>query len=74
MELRRSGAAGGLSCVEYVEQLTMLLFLRMADQLTELPYNQKSSIPKELGWKSLLPLDGAIMETMEAQDPGGSKL
>ena len=52
----------GLSCVEYVEQLTMLLFLKMADQLTEAPYNQKSSIPKELGWKSLLPLDGAALE------------
>ena len=29
----------GLSCVEYVEQLTMLLFLKMADQLTEPPYS-----------------------------------
>jgi type I restriction enzyme M protein len=52
----------GLSCVEYVEQLTMLLFLKMADQLTEPPYSQKSTIPKELGWKSLLPLDGAALE------------
>src|SRR6266436_5410724 len=25
----------GLSCFEYVEQLTLLLFLKMADQLTE---------------------------------------
>jgi len=30
----------GLSCVEYVEQLTMLLFLKMADQLTEEPHNK----------------------------------
>jgi len=30
----------GLSCFEYVEQLTLLLFLKMADQLTEPPYNR----------------------------------
>jgi type I restriction enzyme M protein len=52
----------GLSCVEYVEQLTMLLFLKMADQLTEEPYNQKPIVPRELGWKALLPLDGAALE------------
>ncbi|MGQ0551704.1 MAG: N-6 DNA methylase [Planctomycetota bacterium] len=52
----------GLSCVEYVEQLTMLLFLKMADQLTEAPYNQKPIVPPELGWKALLPLDGAALE------------
>ncbi|MEI8153992.1 MAG: N-6 DNA methylase, partial [Hyphomicrobiales bacterium] len=52
----------GLSCVEYVEQLTMLLFLKMADQLTEEPYNQKPIVPAKLGWKALLPLDGAALE------------
>jgi type I restriction enzyme M protein len=54
--------AAGLSNVEYVEQLTMLIFLKMADQLTEEPYNQKPIVPPELGWKSLLPLDGAALE------------
>ena len=53
----------GLSCVEYVEQLTMLLYLKMADQLTEEPYNQKPIVPPELGWKALLKLDGAALET-----------
>jgi type I restriction enzyme M protein len=52
----------GLSCVEYVEQLTMLLFLKMADQLTEEPYNQPPIVPPALGWKALLPLDGAALE------------
>jgi len=52
----------GLSCVEYVEQLTMLLFLKMADQLTEEPYNQSPIVPPKLGWKALLPLDGAALE------------
>jgi type I restriction enzyme M protein len=52
----------GLSCVEYVEQLTMLLFLKMADQLTEAPYNREPLVPVEWGWKSLLPLDGVALE------------
>src|SRR4051812_27909048 len=52
----------GLSCVEYVEQLTMLLFLKMADQLTEPPYNQKPLVPEELGWKALKKLSGAALE------------
>jgi type I restriction enzyme M protein len=52
----------GLSCFEYVEQLTLLLFLKMADQLTEPPYERPSMIPPELGWKALLPLDGAALE------------
>jgi type I restriction enzyme M protein len=46
----------GLSCFEYVEQLTLLLFLKMADQLTEEPYNRAPIVPPELGWKALLPL------------------
>src|SRR5579863_3275141 len=52
----------GLSCFEYVEQLTLLLFLKMADQLTEEPHNKPPNIPAELGWKALLPLDGAALE------------
>src|SRR5436853_5060254 len=52
----------GLSCFEYVEQLTLLLFLKMADQLTEEPYNQPATIPDKLSWKALLPLDGAVLE------------
>jgi type I restriction enzyme M protein len=52
----------GLSCFEYVEQLTLLLFLKMADQLTEPPYNRKPIVPPEMGWQALLPLDGAWLE------------
>jgi len=52
----------GLSCFEYVEQLTLLLFLKMADQLTEAPYNRPSTIPAPLSWRALLPLDGAPLE------------
>ena len=52
----------GLSCFEYVEQLTLLLFLKMADQLTEHPHNKPAIIPRQLGWQALLPLDGAALE------------
>jgi len=52
----------GLSCFEYVEQLTLLLFLKMADQLTEEPHNKPAIVPQALGWKVLLPLDGARLE------------
>src|ERR1041385_6833749 len=52
----------GLSCFEYVEQLTLLLFLKMADQLTDPLYNRPAIVPPELGWKALLPLDGAPLE------------
>jgi len=53
----------GLSCFEYVEQLTLLLFLKMADQVTQAPYNKPPIVPPSLGWKALLPLDGADLET-----------
>src|SRR6266480_6279239 len=52
----------GLSCFEYVEQLTLLLFLKMADQLTEPPHSKPAIVPANLGWKALLPLDGAALE------------
>ncbi len=52
----------GLSCFEYVEQLTLLLYLKMADQLTEPPYSRPAQVPLELGWKTLLELDGAALE------------
>ena len=52
----------GLSYMEYVEQLTLLLFLKMADQRTKAPYNQPPLVPEKLGWKSLLRLDGPELE------------
>ena len=52
----------GVSYFEYVEQLTLLLFLKMADQLTEPPYNREPIVPEHLGWKALKPLDGVALE------------
>jgi hypothetical protein len=45
----------GLSCFEYVEQLTLLLFLKMTDQLTNPPCDRSPLVPPELDWKTLLP-------------------
>ena len=37
----------GMSYGDYVEQLTYLLFLKMADERTRAPYNQKSPVPEK---------------------------
>jgi len=36
----------GVSYGDYVEQLTYLLFLKMADERTMPPYNQPSAVPE----------------------------
>jgi type I restriction enzyme M protein len=48
----------GLSYGDYVEQLTFLLFLKMADEQTREPYNKPRTIPKDLDWNSLKDLEG----------------
>ena len=52
----------GLSYGDYVEQLTYLLFLKMAHERSEPPWNQKSPIPKEHSWPTLLSKDGDALE------------
>jgi type I restriction enzyme M protein len=52
----------GLSYGDYVEQLTFLLFLKMAYERTQPPYNQPSIIPEEYNWPSLVELDGIPLE------------
>ena len=47
---------------DYVEQLTYLLFLKMADEQSKPPFNKPSAIPKDLDWKSLLEKDGDALE------------
>jgi len=53
----------GLSYGDYVEQLTFLLFLKMADEQSKAPFNKPSPIPKNVDWQSLLRLDGDELET-----------
>src|SRR4051812_19991626 len=50
----------GLSYGDYVEQLTFLLFLKMADERSRM--GQLSPIPKGKDWSSLLSRDGDALE------------
>jgi len=52
----------GLSYGDYLEQLTYLLFLKMADERTQPPFNQPSRIPAGYDWASLLEKDGPELE------------
>ncbi len=52
----------GPSYMAYTEQITFLLFLKMADEQTKAPYNRKPIVPPALGWQSLLAKDGDDLE------------
>ena len=51
-----------MSYGDYVEQLTHLLFLKMADEQTKPPFNKPSTIPRGYDWQSLLERDGDDLE------------
>ena len=51
----------GLSYGDYVEQLTFLLFLKMADEQSRPPFKKASPIPKGFNWEALLKLDGEYL-------------
>jgi type I restriction enzyme M protein len=51
----------GVSYGDYVEQLTYLLFLKMAEE-KEQQLGQTSDIPEEYSWSSLKALEGAELE------------
>jgi len=53
----------GLSYGDYVEQLTYLLFLKMAYEQTQPPLNRHSEIPAAFAWPELLKRDGDELET-----------
>ena len=40
----------GLPFHAYTEQITFLLFLKMADERTKPPYERPPMVPPELGW------------------------
>jgi len=52
----------GLSYGDYVEQLTYLLFLKMADEQTRPPFHRDPVVPLGLDWQSLLDRDGEELE------------
>lgn len=53
----------GVSYGDYLEQLTYLLFLKMADELSKPPHNRKLPIPKDYNWESLTEKKGEKLES-----------
>ncbi|MRR18287.1 MAG: SAM-dependent DNA methyltransferase [Deltaproteobacteria bacterium] len=52
----------GVGYGDYLEQLTYLLFLKMADEYSKPPYNKKLAVPREYNWESLTSKTGAALE------------
>jgi len=52
----------GVGYGDYLEQLTYLIFLKMADEYSQPPYSRKVGIPAEYNWQSLKAKRGAELE------------
>ncbi len=52
----------GVGYGDYLEQLTYLIFLKMADEYANPPYNRDVGIPEGYGWKSLTTRHGTELE------------
>ncbi|WBC23433.1 class I SAM-dependent DNA methyltransferase [Solwaraspora sp. WMMA2080] len=52
----------GVSTIDYVEQLTYLLFLKMADERANRPLKPEQIVPVDLSWQTLLDSDGVRLE------------
>jgi len=67
----------GVSTIDYTEQLTYLLFLKMAHERETRTLNPETIVPKDCSWQRLLDTDGdeleqtyrRILETL-ARQPG----
>jgi type I restriction enzyme M protein len=57
----------GVSTIEYTEQLTYLLFLKMAHERATRPLKPEHIVPEDCTWQNLLDADGA---RPPARDPG----
>ena len=53
----------GVGYGDYLEQLTYLLFLKMADEYTKKPYERPAQMPEGYDWESLTNKSGAALET-----------
>jgi type I restriction enzyme M protein len=52
----------GVGYGDYLEQLTYLIFLKMADEYARPPYSREVGVPAKHGWPALRPLKGAELE------------
>jgi type I restriction enzyme M protein len=53
----------GIGYGDYLEQLTYLLFLKMADEMSKPPYNRAIGVPEQYNWESLASKRGAALES-----------
>ena len=53
----------GVSYGDYLEQLTYLIFLKMADEYAKPPYKRNSGIPAGFAWSDMNTLTGTELET-----------
>jgi type I restriction enzyme M protein len=54
----------GVGYGDYLEQLTYLIFLKMADEYSKPPYNRDVGIPKKYSWAALKSKKGAELEVL----------
>jgi len=54
----------GVGYGDYLEQLTYLIFLKMADEYAKPPYNRNVGIPERYNWQSLKSKRGAELEVL----------
>lgn len=52
----------GVSYGDYLEQITYLIFLKMADEYAKPPYNRTVGVPTQYSWATLTPKMGAELE------------
>ena len=52
----------GVGYGDYLEQLTYMIFLKMADEYSKPPYNRDVGIPEQYSWQSLRTKKGAELE------------
>jgi len=52
----------GVGYGDYLEQLTYLIFLKMADEYSKPPYSRTTGVPEEYNWESLRSKRGAELE------------
>ena len=53
----------GVGYGDYLEQLTYLLFLKMADEYSKPPHNRPMPIPSEFAWDTLVSKSGSELES-----------
>lgn len=62
MSFRNTLRDDGVGAGDYLEQLTYLIFLKMADEYSKPPYSRDVGVPEEFAWPTLTARRGAELE------------